>query len=80
MIPRTHLTKAEQAKLEAELGKLDDAAVQAIRDRLASLQALRKEKEYTPNVSAYVPTLSPYVRGSKAETAYKELLKGRARR
>jgi len=70
-----HITRQQLAGLLAKAKALDDAEVKWIEARLAELQAKRKENEWGPAVNAYVPRLSPYVRGSKKEKAFKNKIK-----
>ncbi len=71
-IPPDHLSEAEQKAVLAKAASLPDAEVQGMRSRLSALEAKREANQWGPNVSAYVPRLSPYVRGSENEGAYKK--------
>ncbi len=64
--PKHHLTEAEQTAILQRLGARGEAEVQAMKDRLAELTAIREAKDYDPNVNAYVKTLQPHRRKSKS--------------
>ncbi len=70
-IPPDHLSDAERKAVLAKAKAIPDAEVKAIEARLAALQQEREQNQWGPNVSAYVPRLCPFFRGSQNERAYK---------
>ncbi len=73
-IPGDHLSEADQKAVLAKAAAIPEAEVAAMRTRLAALQMKREAHQWGPNVSAYVPRLCPYERGSKKEGAYKKTI------
>ena len=72
LCPGDHLTEKEIAGLLAQAKRVEDATLEALKERHTILGKQIEDNQLGPQTSGYVPLLCPYSRDSEKEEAFKK--------